>query len=184
MDYNNSEKCKIRFMNRNESYKTVAVAKWLAHLTALWEVFRLNPASYLCWITQITSPEVQNRGIVLTKRTCPPQNFFKTRIHSSRMRIVRCSGRRAGCIQACTGQGGCLPKRVSAQEGSVQGGCLPRGVCLPKCMLGYTPVDRIFDKHLWKYYLKIVMDLTVKSKSKHRIFLSFVGFESIWPLYH
>ena len=38
--------------------------------------------------------------------------YFKTRMHSSRMRTVRCSDRLGG------GQpGGCLPRGVSAQEG-------------------------------------------------------------------
>ena len=63
-----------------------------------------------------------------------------TRKHSSRMRTVRCSGRRVVCIPACTGQGGVYP-RVSARgkgclagEGDV---CLGEGVsargrgCLP-----------------------------------------------------
>ena len=54
------------------------------------------------------------------------------RMHSSRMRTVRCSGRRGR---------GCLPRGVSAK------GDLPRGGCLPQFMLGYThpPVNRITD---------------------------------------
>ena len=62
------------------------------------------------------------------------------KMHSSRMRTVRCSGRRGGggggclpsgvvCIPACTGQGGCLTRWVFAQ-----------------CTLGYTsPVNRMTD---------------------------------------
>ena len=58
---------------------------------------------------------------------------WKTRKHSSRMRTVRCSGRRGG--------GGLLQP--------LEGGCLPQ------YMLGYTlpPVDRILDTHSWKHHL-------------------------------
>ena len=58
----------------------------------------------------------------------------KTRMHSSRMRTVRCSGCR-GCIPACTRQGGCLPMGGVCPELSAGGcltreeGCLPGGVC-------------------------------------------------------
>ena len=52
--------------------------------------------------------------------------LFKTRMHSSRMRIVRCSRRR--------GEGEGLP------EGVCPGECLPGGSATPSthCMLGYT----------------------------------------------
>ena len=49
-----------------------------------------------------------------------------TRMHSSRLRTVRCSGRLWG--------------GVSAREGCL-GGCLPRGVVL----YTYPPVDRMTD---------------------------------------
>ena len=42
-----------------------------------------------------------------------------TRVHSSRMRTVRCSGHLSGDVYP----GGCLPGGVSAR------GCVPRGVC-------------------------------------------------------
>ena len=100
---------------------------------------------------------------------------YLTRVHSSRMRTVCCSGCRwRGGIPACTGQGGAYPSMhwtggYLPREGvcpgvSAQGSCLPRGVsaqgclprrggCLPRCMLGYTPTDRILDTRLQKHYL-------------------------------
>ena len=60
---------------------------------------------------------------------------------------------------------------------SARGGCLPggvclggwlRGECLPQCMLRYThpqctpPVNRMTDRHLWKYYLATTSLRTVK----------------------
>ena len=45
------------------------------------------------------------------------------------------------CIQACTGQGGCLPVRVSAQGGFLTS----------SCWLGYTPPPcEQNDRNLWK----------------------------------
>ena len=57
-----------------------------------------------------------------------------TRKHSSRMRTVRCSGRRG---ERCLSRGVC------------PGGCLPGG-CLPG---GKTPPCGQNDRRLWKYYL-------------------------------
>ena len=57
----------------------------------------------------------------------------KTRMHSSRMRTVRCSGR-------LLGQGGVCPGRVSAW-----GGCLLGGGCLPD---GCTPPFPLWTKFL------------------------------------
>ena len=66
-----------------------------------------------------------------------------TRMHSSRMRTVRCSSHRGVSVReglpgggggvcpgdVCPGgvsaQGGCLPGGVSAKGGCVAGGCLP-----------------------------------------------------------
>ena len=48
------------------------------------------------------------------------QNLRFTRVHSSRIRTARCSGRLGG-VGACPGEGG-----VSAQE----------GVCLKRCLQG------------------------------------------------
>ena len=52
-----------------------------------------------------------------------PQKVLNTRMHSSRMHTVRCSGCRGkgGVSQHALGRGGCLPG----------GGCLPRGDVCP-----------------------------------------------------
>ena len=66
--------------------------------------------------------------------------FEKTRMHSSRMRTVRCSSRLRGGGGGCLLGGVCLLGEVSACRGGVclPGGCLPArgvvclgGVCLP-----------------------------------------------------
>ena len=67
--------------------------------------------------------------------------FEETRIHSSRMCTVRCSGRREGvypsmhwaggvCLPACTGQGVSAWRRVSAWGGVFAQG----GVCSSACL--------------------------------------------------
>ena len=72
-------------------------------------------------------------------------------MHSSRMRTVRCSGRRGGgaCIPACTGQGGMYPSmhwaggvyRSMHWAGGVSArGCLPEGVSATP-----PPLDRMTD---------------------------------------
>ena len=77
--------------------------------------------------------------VVGVEKALIQQTDFKSKMHSSRMRTIRCSGRLCVC-----GEGGDLPRGVvwdvclggmSAQgvcpgEGGVsaQGGCLPRGV--------------------------------------------------------
>ena len=50
---------------------------------------------------------------------------YITRMHSSRMRTIRCSDRRGGgaCIPACTGQEGCVSQHA-----------LDGGVCIPACI--------------------------------------------------
>ena len=81
------------------------------------------------------------------------ESIILTRMHSSRMRTVRCSGHPGGvypsvhwgvCIPACTG--GCVSQHdwagVCVSQHALgrarlypsthwAGGCLPRGVCLP-----------------------------------------------------
>ena len=59
---------------------------------------------------------------------------LETKMHSSRMRIVRSSVRRAGgCLPR---GGGCLPRGVSARIGGVcLEGCLPGG-CVSEHALG------------------------------------------------
>ena len=79
------------------------------------------------------------------------RNTLGTRMHSSRMRTVRCSGRQGCvCIPACTVQGGVCPGCVS-DKGGVLGGvshhALGQGGVTP------PPVDRILDTRLWKHYL-------------------------------
>ena len=70
----------------------------------------------------------------------------RARMHSSRMRTVRCSYR----------LGGCLPGGVSSQWGEE---CLPRGVCLPNwgggvCPVGCTPSpDPEVETPLWTKFL-------------------------------
>ena len=69
-----------------------------------------------------------------------------TRMHSSRMHTVRCSGHPRGCV--CLGVSahggclprGCLPRGVSAQGGVCPGGCLPRGVSAWECLARGVPV--------------------------------------------
>ena len=58
-----------------------------------------------------------------------------TRIHSNRMRTVRCSG-----------QGGVCPGVCVSQH------ALGRG-CLPQACWDTPPKDRILDTRLWKHYL-------------------------------
>ena len=75
------------------------------------------------------------------------QKSKKTRVHSSSMRTVRCSGRLMG---------GDLPRRMSAW-GVAARGCLPRGVCpgeytppppLPPCAQTDTCENITFPQHL------------------------------------
>ena len=70
-----------------------------------------------------------------------------TRMYSRKMRTVRCSGHLRGggfLPRGMSAQGtyaqGCLPRRVSAQEGVCPGGCLPRRVSAQEaCLGGYLP---------------------------------------------
>ena len=76
------------------------------------------------------------------KKNCT-KSLKRTRMHSSKMRTVRCSGRWVGgvsqhtigrmgvCIPVCTGQG------VYPSMHWAGGVCLVG--CLPQCMLGYPP---------------------------------------------
>ena len=78
-------------------------------------------------------------------------NFkFLTRMHSSRMRTVRCSGC-GGCIPACTGQGG------ASQQ------ALDRG-CIPTCtgQEGVSPPCEQNHRRLWKHNLASTTLRTVK----------------------
>ena len=87
----------------------------------------------------------QNKELDYVKMKETFSTLKKTRMHSSRMRTVRCSGRRGDvCLGAgvCLG-GGCLPW-----------GCLPRGVsALVHAWIPPPLMDRILDTRLWKHYL-------------------------------
>ena len=98
-----------------------------------------NPNCYmkLCFTKSIIhkyhhqhkSPQVTNyvvkQSFICTEKETRNKNINITRMHSSRMRTVRCSDRLAG--------GGISPWGVSSK-----GGCLPRGQCLPRgwCLPG------------------------------------------------
>ena len=109
----------------------------------------------------------------------------KTRMHSSRMRTVRCSSRLLG--GGVSGPGGCLPARgvclsggsacqgVSAchgvyachggvcQEGGLGLGCLPGG-SLPRRVCGgclANPPCEQNNRRLWKHYLSTTTLRTV-----------------------
>ena len=85
-------------------------------------------------------------------------------MHSSMMRTVHSSSRLLG--------GGVSEWGVSAQGGVCQGGCLPRGClprgwCIPACTEADTPMDRILDTHLWKYFLAATSLRTVTIMTIH-----------------
>ena len=61
--------------------------------------------------------------------------YHKTRMHSSRMRTVLCSGRQGTCLPE-----GCLPGGVSARGVSAMEGCLPSA-----CWDTPTPMNRMTD---------------------------------------
>ena len=102
-------------------------------------------------------------------------NDIKTRMHSSRIRTVHCSGAcgggggagcvsqlalGVGCIPGCTGQGGCLARGVSAWGVSVQG-VSALGVCLPRGVSawGVSVTQPCEQNHrcLWKHNLAATM---------------------------
>ena len=62
---------------------------------------------------------VPQKGMISFKKNCK-KKFLPTRMHSSRMRTVRCSGRLPS-----SGEGGCL-----LLGGVCSGGSAPRGGCL------------------------------------------------------
>ena len=81
------------------------------------------------------------------------QRLIKTRMHSSRMRTVRCSSRLLG--EGVVSARGCLPGG---------GGYLPRGVCPGGCLPHTSsPTPWTEWQTLWKYYLAEIMLRTVIS---------------------
>ena len=132
-----------------------------------WLISRRTGASTPSWLNYRPS------SMMCFTMTCTSELvtlLFQTRMHSSRMRTVRCSSRLPGGVSA----GGCLPgaclpggvcqgvsaKGMSAQVGVCPGG-LPKGVstrgdvcpggvcsrgCLPGgCLPDTSPVDRMTD---------------------------------------
>ena len=95
-----------------------------------------------------------------TKRKEIMQKLAKTRMHSSRTRIVRCSsrllvggGRLPG--RGCLPRGGCLPSEGASAWGCLpRVGCLPREVYIPACTEADTPFPcEQNDRQAWKHYL-------------------------------
>ena len=113
-----------------------------------------------------------------------------TRMHSSRMRTVRCSGRWGeggpvsqhalgkGAYPSMHWAGGCLP-------GGVCQGVSAQGRCLHQCMLGYTPPceenDSALVCALWIYTLIFNVEVTgnsCTSKCQSRVF----GRDTYWQI--
>ena len=80
---------------------------------------------------------------------------IKTKMHSSRMLTVRCSGRRGGCIQACT-RGGFVSQhalgRVSALGGVYLGCNCPAGWLSRGCL----PHPPLCEQNDWQTPVKIL----------------------------
>ena len=95
-----------------------------------------------------------------------------TRMHSSRMRTGR-------SLAVCCSL---LTEGVSAPGGAggvCSGGCLLRGVCSQGCIPACppSPVDRILDTHLWKYYLgpTLLRRVTITARSRYEEISPFYG---------
>ena len=89
----------------------------------LWHRLKFSIMSMVTvWITRPNRWRTHFLSVIL-------MSIVLTRMHSSRMRTVRSSGRRRrGCIPACSGHGRVCPGGLSAWGVSPQGGCLPGGV--------------------------------------------------------
>ena len=86
--------------------------------------------------------------------------LITTRMHSSRMRTVRCISRLLGAVSArggvCPGGVGCLPGGMSARGVSAQGDacvCPGGGICLGVSAQGGVYQTPPMNRHLWKHYL-------------------------------
>ena len=121
----------------------------------------------------------QRRDVRSLWPTCESRSIIIwTRMHSSRIRTVFCSGRRGACRPACTGQGACMYPSMHWAGGVLAygglpggvhlgaicpGGCLP-GVCLPRgvsawgvCLPGGVCLPRSVSAQgclPWGYLLK------------------------------
>ena len=87
-------------------------------------------------------------------------------MHSSRIRTVRCSGRRGAGegSQHALGRGCVYPSMHWVGGGGVSEHALGGG-CLPSACWDTPPphtVERILDTRLWKHYLSAITLLTVK----------------------
>ena len=83
------------------------------------------------------------------------ERIAQTRMHSSRMRTIRCSGRLPGR--------GCLPRGCLPKGGGVcQGECMPGGVHLPPCEQNHRQVP--------KDYLSATSFADGKNQFKTKIF--------------
>ena len=134
----------------------VSIWKWSASIVCL----------VLVKSEGVTALGVGGRSYISTygRGTCSrTSETFTTRMHSSRMRNVRCSSRLPGGGVSAYPGGVCLPGGVWLPGDVCLGGrgrCLPRrvsiclgGVCLPRGVYTSLFVDRILDTRLWKYYL-------------------------------
>ena len=107
------------------------VNAYYVHHTFYWKIFgknrRPNKGSFTTFelvCSSIQLQAVQNNLL---------SNHDLTRMHSSRMRTVRCSGHLVGGASVCPG--GCLPG----------GGVCPDGVCPEGCVHLPPPVEKILD---------------------------------------
>ena len=99
--------------------------------------------------TKMSSSEQSETSVRKIKNSKPSLILQETRMHSSRMRNVRCKGHRGVVFS-----GGCLSRGYLFREG-----------CIPACTgCGWhtsPSVNRILDTHLWKHYLSATTLRTV-----------------------
>ena len=154
--------CRISNCSIFKSMRSVCLGQKTVQTNYLWQ----NSVKFHLISCSIRLEKEQMRHVC----TCPSKKTesrrsFTTRMHSSRMRTVRGSSRLLGgvCPEMSAWEvsaGGCLPRGEGGvypgvRGVSVWGGCLPGGVCIPACTEADnpSPVDRILDTRLWKYYL-------------------------------
>ena len=81
------------------------------------------------------------------------RNYRKTRMHSSRMRTVLCSGRLAGCLPGGVWLEGVTPPRTQCTPSVGRHSHRPRDRHPQTQRQTPPPVDRILDTRLWKHNL-------------------------------